>query len=122
MALFGLVSSGPRVSKTAKSDERRSGMIILMGYVHLNPSDVGEFLADMQAIAPGTRTEKGCLFYAVTLDDARAGRMLVVERWQDQDSLDAHLGTGQAAAFQKWMTRIKIDVLRYDASNERPLM
>jgi quinol monooxygenase YgiN len=93
-----------------------------MGYVHLNPSDVKEFLADIQVIGPGTRAEKGCLFYAVALEDARAGRMLVVERWQDQASLTAHLEGAQTASFQKWMNRIKIDVLRYDAPNERPLM
>jgi quinol monooxygenase YgiN len=93
-----------------------------MGYVHLDPSDVDEFLADIQVIAPGTRAENGCLFYAVTLDDPHAGRMLVVERWQDQESLTAHLEGQQAAAFQKWMNRIKIDVLKYEASNERPLM
>ncbi len=98
-------------------------MIILMGYVHLeNPSDVNEFLADVQAIAPDTRAEKGCLFYAVTLDDAHAGRILVVERWHNQESLAAHLVGEQAAAFQKWLNRIKIDVLKYDASDERSLM
>lgn len=97
-------------------------MIILMGYVHLDPSDVKEFLADIEVIGPGTRAEKGCLFYAVALDDARIGRMVVAERWQDQASLTAHLEGPQTASFQRWMNRIKIDVLRYDASNERPLM
>lgn len=97
-------------------------MIVLTGYVHLDPSDVNEFLTDIQAIAPGTRAEKGCLFYSVTLDDAHAGRMLVVERWQDQESLTAHLEGQQAAAFQKWLNRIKIDVQKYDALNERSLM
>ncbi|SFB23152.1 Antibiotic biosynthesis monooxygenase [Lentibacillus halodurans] len=66
-------------------------MIVLMGYLHLNTSDVNEFTTDVQVIASSTRAEKGCLFYAVTLEDARAGRMLIVERWQDQESLTAHL-------------------------------
>jgi quinol monooxygenase YgiN len=80
-------------------------MIILMGYVHLESPDVNEFLADIQAIAPGTRAEKGCLFYTVALDDARAGRMLVVERWQDQESLTAHLQAQQTMVFlRKWLT------------------
>jgi len=102
--------------------KRRSELIIVMGYVHLDPSDVKEFLVDILVIGPGTSAEKGCLFYAVTPDNSRAGRMVVVERWQDQASLTAHLGGPQAASFQKWIHRIKIDVLRYDASNERPLM
>ncbi len=90
-------------------------MIIVMGYVHLAPSDVNEFLADIEVIGPGTRAEKGCLFYAVALDNARAGRMVVAERWQDQASLTAHLQGPQTASFHKWPNRIKIGVLRYDA-------
>ncbi len=97
-------------------------MIIIMGYLHLDPSDMDEFLAFIQEIAPGTRAEKGCLFYAVTLEDAHAGRVLVAERWQDQESLTAHFEGQQVVAFQKWMNRINLEVLRYDASNERPLI
>jgi quinol monooxygenase YgiN len=93
-----------------------------MGHVHVDPSDVTEFLADIDVIGPGTRAEKGCLFYAVTLEDERAGRMVVGERWLDQTSLTAHIEGPQTAAFQKWTDRIKIEVLRFDASNERPLV
>jgi quinol monooxygenase YgiN len=121
MGVF-LLFEGRKMSRAANQVQNRGAvMIIVMGYVHLNPSDVDEFLADIQVIAPGTRAEKGCLFYAVTLDDASAGRMLVAERWRNQASLTAHLKGAQAAAFQKWDNRIKIDVLRYDASNEGPL-
>lgn len=96
-------------------------MIIVMGYVHVDPSHVKEFRADIEVIGPGTRAESGCLFYAVTLDDASTGRLVVTERWQDQASLTAHLEGPQTAAFQKWMKRIKIDVLRYDVSDGRQL-
>lgn len=97
-------------------------MIVVMGYIHLATSDVKEFLDDIEVIGPGTRAEKGCLFYAVTLDDASAGRMVVTERWQDQASLTAHFEGPQTASFQRWVNRIRIEVLRYDASNERPLI
>lgn len=98
-------------------------MIVLLGYLHLNPSDVNEFTADVQAVASSTRAEKGCLFYAVAWEDARAGRMLIVERWQDQESLTAHLEREKTAPFlTKWGNRMEIDVLKYDASNERSFM
>jgi len=93
-----------------------------MGYVYLDPSGVNEFVADVQAIALDTRAEKGCLFYAVALDDARDGRVLVVERWQDQESLTAHMKAQRTLPFQKWLTRITSDILKYDASNERSLL
>ena len=96
-------------------------MIIVMGYVRLAPSDVAEFLADIEVIGTRTRAEKGCLFYAAVLDDASLGRILVAERWQDEQALSAHLQGPQVIAFQKWMNKLQIDVLRYDASNERSL-
>jgi quinol monooxygenase YgiN len=98
-------------------------MIILMGYVHLNPFDVEEFTADVQAVASSTRAEKGCLFYAFTLEDARAGRMLTVQRWQDQESLTAHVERHETAPFlKKWGNRMRMDILKYDALNERSFM
>ena len=98
-------------------------MIILMGHLHLNPSDVNEFTADVQAIASSTRAEKRCLFYAFALEDARAGRMLIVQRWQDQGSLTAHLERQVTVTFlNKWGDRIKSDILKYDASNEYSFM
>ena len=98
-------------------------MIILMGYVHVDPSDLNEFFADIQSFSTSTRAAKGCLFYTVTLDDARAGRMLVAERWQDQESLTAHFERQETVTFlEKWMNRLKSDLLKYDASNERSLL
>ncbi|WP_083438358.1 putative quinol monooxygenase [Caldimonas brevitalea] len=98
-------------------------MIVLMGHAHLDPSDVNEFVADVQAIIPSTRAAEGCLFYAVALDDASAGRTLIVERWQDQESLTAHLDSPRVSnLLQKWMNRVRVDVSKFDASNERTLL
>lgn len=98
-------------------------MVIVLGYIHLAPSDVGAFVADVQAVAPHTRAEPGCLFYAVAVDDASAGRVLVAERWQDQASLAAHLAADGTSAFlTRWAGRMTGDVLRYDAASGRPLV
>ena len=37
-------------------------MIVMMGYIHLEPYDFPEFIADLENIADGTRSERGCLF------------------------------------------------------------
>lgn len=98
-------------------------MIILTGYVHLKPEDVNEFVEDIRKITASTRAEKGCLFYNIVVEDATAGRIVAIERWQDQASLNEHLGTPRMAAFfEKWMNRLKSDVMKYDAANERSLM
>lgn len=40
---------------------------------------------------------------------ARNGRLLVVERWQNQESLAGHLRGERAVSFERWLSRIKID-------------
>lgn len=98
-------------------------MILLMGYVHLDPSDVDEFAADVQDVVASTRAEKGCLFYSFTLEDARAGRVLTVQRWEDQESIAAHVERHESAPFLlKWGNRMRMDVQKYDISNERSFM
>lgn len=98
-------------------------MFLLMGYVQLNPTDVNEFTEDVQSVVSSTRAEKGCLFYTFTLEDARTGRMLTVQRWQDQESLTTHIKKHESEPFlKKWGNRMRMDILKYDISNERSFM
>jgi quinol monooxygenase YgiN len=97
-------------------------MIILTGYLQLDPADVAAFTVAMQAVAASTRAEPGCLFYGMAWEDAAAGRMLVAQRWRDQVALDAHLETPTTQAFlQAWGERMRADIDKHDASSERPL-
>lgn len=93
-----------------------------MGHIEVDPARMDAFVADVEALAIRTRGEEGCLFYAVAVDDARAGRLLVAERWQDQASLTAHLEAPATSTFvRKWAGAMKSDVRKYDATHERTL-
>jgi quinol monooxygenase YgiN len=97
-------------------------MLILMGYIYLDPSDAEAFAADIEAIGDSTRMEEGCLFYGVAPDDASAGRFLVAEQWQDQASLDDHLQRPETRAFlQTWTERMKNELQFYEVSERKPL-
>ena len=97
-------------------------MLIVAGYVHLDPADIEQFAIDIRRLIETTRSRDGCLFYAVALDDPLAGRMLVIERWRDQPALTAHLAALDTIAFvERWQGRMSGDVLKYDVANERPL-
>lgn len=97
-------------------------MLILMGYIYLDPFDVDAFFADVQAISLSMRAEQGCLFYSITLDDRPAGRFLVAERWQDRESLTTHLERMETRAFLKtWKGRMKSDLQAYEVLKEWPL-
>lgn len=82
-------------------------MIVLVGYIHLAPSDVDHFLESMKAIAAGTSQEQGCLFYALGPADRAQGTILVAQRWQDAASVAARVAGPQAASFAKrWRDKV----------------
>ncbi len=94
-------------------------MLILMGYIHIDPLDVDAFIHDVQAISLSTKAEEGCLFYGITLDDRSAGRFLVAECWRDQEALTAHLARAETLAFLKtWGDRMKGDLQTYEVTKE----
>lgn len=97
-------------------------MLILMGHIYLDPSEAVDFIADTRDFVTNTQKFEGCLFYSIALDDQASGRVLTVERWKSQDALTAHTQRPEMAEVMgKWMSRIKMDIQKYDASNERDL-
>lgn len=98
-------------------------MIIVTGTVEVDPTDLEPFAADLQALAEVSRQRAGNLAYAVARDTAQTGRLLVTERWQDQASLTAHLEAPDTRAFvTRWQGRMRGDIRKYDAGNERDVM
>jgi quinol monooxygenase YgiN len=97
-------------------------MLIVTGHMHVDPADLAEFTADLASLAMATRQRAGNVSYDAALDDAKAGRWLIVERWTDEAALIAHLEAEDTAAFiARWRGRMQGDIRKYDAWNERSL-
>jgi len=98
-------------------------MLVIMGYIDLDPADVEGFVSDIRAISSSTKAEKGCLFYSIALDDGAAGRFVVAQRWQDRQALAAHLEKGETLAFlTAWNDKMKSDLNEYEVLSGRPLI
>ena len=98
-------------------------MLIVIGHIHIAAADVAAFLDEMATFGDAARARDGCLFFAVAPEYSAVGRLVVAERWRDQTALDAHLAADDTAAFvARWGSRIKSDVVKFDAANERELM
>ncbi|MAY62285.1 MAG: antibiotic biosynthesis monooxygenase [Rhizobiales bacterium] len=96
-------------------------MLILMGYIHIEPQDVDAFVRDVGTIGLSTKAEEGCLFHAITLDDGPTGRFLVAERWRDQEALATHLERVETLAFLKTSGgRMKGDLQTYEVTEKIP--
>ena len=98
-------------------------MLIIIGYMHIGPNDLAQFLADLKVLAIAARQRAGNISYDAAIDDPQIGRLLISERWADQDALSAHLDAADTVAFvTRWQGRMQGDIRKYDASNERGLM
>ncbi|MEZ6115949.1 MAG: putative quinol monooxygenase [Pirellulaceae bacterium] len=75
-------------------------MIHVIATIHLKPDAVDSFLAEFHQIVPLVLAEQGCLAYGPTMDletnipaqpDVRLSTVVIMEQWQDLDSLESHL-------------------------------
>jgi len=98
-------------------------MLIVTGYVQVPPADLKAFTRDLAVLAEATRERDGVLSYDAAVVDPSCGRLLVMERWRDQQALSAHMAAADTVAFvARWGQRLSSDVRKYDATRERALV
>lgn len=98
-------------------------MLIITGYMHVDPADLTQFMTELNALASTTRKRPGSITYDAAVDDAQSGRLLISERWVDQDALGAHLQAVDTIAFvSRWRGKMRGEMRKYDALNERDIM
>jgi quinol monooxygenase YgiN len=66
-------------------------MIIVSGWIQLDPAKVAEALAAAAPFIRPVREWDGCLDYAWNADGIEPGRVYIYERWADEASFAAHL-------------------------------
>ncbi|MFK0333051.1 putative quinol monooxygenase [Rhizobium sp. NPDC090275] len=98
-------------------------MLIITGYIHVDPTHLAQFLKELKALASTTRRRSGSIAYNAAVEDSQSGRLLISERWVDQGALSAHLQAADTLAFvSRWRGKMRSDVRKYDAWNERDIM
>jgi len=98
-------------------------MLIVTGYLYVAPAELARFMTHLKALANVTRQRDGNISYDAAVNDADTGRLLLSERWADQAALAAHLNADETVQFvNQWSGRMRADIRKYDALNERDLM
>jgi quinol monooxygenase YgiN len=96
--------------------------LIVVGTLHVRPTDLSSFIAEIGRLSAVARKRDGNLSYDVAVLDATDGRLLVAERWRDEAALAAHLRAQDTiAVVSRWEGRLQGDVRVYDAADERRL-
>jgi quinol monooxygenase YgiN len=66
-------------------------MIFVAGTLTMDSKNVEEFDRDVKTMLKKVRAEDGCLHYSLLVEDAGAGVVNVVERWESDAALANHL-------------------------------
>lgn len=74
-------------------------MIIVNGHLTIDPAQRDTALAAIADAVAATRAETGNVDYRFSADLADPDRINMVEIWEDQAAIDAHMGTEHLAAF-----------------------
>jgi quinol monooxygenase YgiN len=76
--------------------------ILIVGTIEVEPQRRGALLEAVPPCVAATRAEElGCLDYAFTADTVDDDRIVVLERWADEESLAAHFVHPNMAATKR---------------------
>jgi quinol monooxygenase YgiN len=99
-------------------DHEEGPVIIVGGRFEVDPEQRDAFLAERHERMRTSRSEDGCLEYTFAADPLEPGRVILVERWESQAALDAHLAASPATTS---VTPLSVSITLYDVEGERPL-
>ena len=66
-------------------------MLVVGGSFEVGPAERDAFIAARHQSMRISRSEQGCLEYTMAADPIDPGRVILFERWESQEALDAHL-------------------------------
>lgn len=99
-------------------------MIIIAGTISFDPAKAADLEAGFDTMQAATLQEAGCVSYDLYFDRKTPGKVLVFERWADDEALAAHMASPHMAAFGAVMGAVGItgvDMKKYTGATEGPL-
>jgi quinol monooxygenase YgiN len=97
-------------------------VIIVGGVFEVDPAERDAFLASRQEAMRRSRAEAGCLEYTFSADPLVPGRVLLYERWESQEALDAHLDALRSAPPAGGPTPATSSIVLSDVAGERRMV
>jgi quinol monooxygenase YgiN len=98
-------------------------MVIVAGVFTMDPGQREAYLAGRMELMRVSRAEKGCIEYTFAADPLDPGRVVLFEKWESQEDLDAHLAAipAPAADAPPQVEPTSSSIVIYDVAGERPL-
>jgi quinol monooxygenase YgiN len=94
-------------------------MLIVAGHFELDPADRDAFLDGRTDAMRETRSEPGNLEYVMSADPVDPTRVVLFERWADQDAFDQHMKVIASAPRGSGPAPKGMSIKIYDVAGER---
>ena len=94
-------------------------MVIVAGYLVVDPSQRDSYLEDCRAVVRQARKSPGCLGFAISADLIEPDRIDIFERWESRAALDEFRGSGPSDEQQGSI--VSASVCEYDVGSEQRL-
>ncbi len=86
-------------------------MIFVQGWIRVSKHDLDEIVPAASLMMIETVKEPGCLHYSFAKDVSDSGLVHISERWDSQDSLNAHFQTQHMSHFNAALSGLTIEAM-----------
>jgi quinol monooxygenase YgiN len=83
-------------------------MIIVSGFLRVDPSQRGAYLEAALDVIRAARAASGCLDFCLSADPLEEDRINIVEHWESLESLEAFRGSGPSEDQQSTITEASV--------------
>jgi quinol monooxygenase YgiN len=94
-------------------------MVIVAGYLEVDPEVRDSYLAGCKAVVREARQTSGCLDFAISADLLDPSRIDIFERWESRAAVEAFRGGGPSDQQQDSIKSASVH--EYDVGGERRL-
>jgi len=94
-------------------------MVIVAGYLVVDPHEREAYLADCVKVVDQARRAPGCLDFSLSADLVEPGRIVIFERWESQADVEAFRGSGPSD--EQSAATLAASVAEYDVAGVRSL-
>jgi quinol monooxygenase YgiN len=94
-------------------------MIVVTGYLTIDPAKRAEVEAAIATLVPATVAEEGCVEYRYATDVLEPNRINIWEQWASEEAMNAHMGTSHLADFMGVMGTCiggPLEITRHDVA------
>ena len=75
--------------------------LTIVANIHANPDKIDLVKAELEKLAPITRTEKGCLQYDLHQDNENPAHFMFFENWESRELWQVHMSAAHLAAYRE---------------------